>query len=385
MYKGVIMKFRDIYGQQELKAKLVAGVDHERVSHAQMLSGAGGYGTLPLAIAYAQYLNCMNRADGDSCGECPSCRKIEGLAHPDLHFVFPVNTPKGKSGSEKPVSKHFMGQWRSLMSATGGYFNEPMWYEAIEIDNKQGNISTFEADDIIKTLSFKSFEAKYKIVIIWLPERMNAQAANKLLKTLEEPWENTVFIMVSEQPYKLLPTIISRVQNITVPAIDDESMARYLSTRMSVDPDQIPNVCRLAGGDIIEANSIIRGTEEHREYFGMFVQLMRLSYEDRHLELLEWAETAAALGRESQKRLMSYSVRLLRDSYMLTAGMPGISYLYGEEAKFCEKFAPYVNNSNIEQLVSEIELVIRQVGQNGNGRLIFPHFALTVSKLINRV
>lgn len=379
------MRFKDIYGQRELKERLAGGVGHGRVSHAQMFSGAEGYGTLPLAIAYAQYLNCTDRAGGDSCGVCPSCRKIGELAHPDVHFVFPVNNPKGKSGTDKPISKQFMGQWRSAIAATGGYLSEPAWYEAIEIDNKQGIISAFEAEDIIKTLSFKSFEAKYKIVIIWLPERMNVQAANRLLKTLEEPWENTVFLMVSEQPYKLLPTIISRVQNIEVPAVDDDSMALYLSGRMNVEPGQISNVCRLAGGDIIEANAILRGTEENREYFGMFVQLMRLSYEDRHMELLEWAEAAAALGREQQKRLMSYSIRLLRDSYMLTAGMPDISYLYGEEAAFCGKFAPYVNNSNIEQLVAEMEQVIRQIGQNGSGRIIFPHFALTVSKLINRI
>lgn len=379
------MRFADIYGQHELKEKLAGNVLQDRVSHAQILSGPGGFGTMPLAIAYAQYLNCTDRKGCDSCGVCPSCRKIGELAHPDVHFMFPVNSPKGKSSTEKPLSKHFMGQWRSLIHNTGGYINEPMWYEAIEIDNKQGIISAFDAEDIIKTLSFKSFEAEYKIVIIWLPERMNIQAANKLLKTFEEPWKNTVFLLVSEEPYKLLPTIISRVQSIAVHAIDNTSMSGYLSLRMHVDSAEIPAICRLAGGNIIEANNLIRGSEENREHLGLFIQLMRLSYENRHPELLEWADAVAALGRESQKRLMSYSIRLLRDSYMLTAGIPDISYLYGEEAKFCVKFAPFVNNSNIEQLVSEMELVILQIAQNGNARIILPHFALTVSKLINRI
>lgn len=157
----------------------------------------------------------------------PSCRQIAQLAHPDVHFVFPVNTPKGKSSGEKPLSDAFLSQWRRLFEKTGGYFSEPMWYSAIEIDNKQGNISTFEADEIIRKLSFKAFESEYKAVIIWLPERMNTQAANKLLKIIEEPWEKTLFLMVSESPERLLPTILSRMQVVDVPAIADERMAAW--------------------------------------------------------------------------------------------------------------------------------------------------------------
>ena len=277
-----------------------------------------------------------------------------------------------------------MPLWRDQVASTGGYFNEQMWYETIAIDNKQGNISTFEADEIIRALSFKAFESEYKVVLIWLPERMNVQAANKLLKILEEPWEKTLFLMVSEAPDRLLPTIISRTQGVTVPAVPQADMTGWLVERKKLSPADAEKIARLSRGNLLEAERCLEAlaSGESNESFELFVQLMRLSYEDRHLELLEWAETVASLGREEQKRLMSNSIRLLRDSYMLTAGMSEISFLFGREYEFCKKFAPFVNNANIERLVSEMELVIRQVGQNGNPKIIFPHFALTVSKLI---
>ena len=378
------MQFKDVIGQQEVKQRLVGSVDRGRISHAQLFTGDEGVGALPLAIAYAQYLNCPHRHDGDSCGVCPSCHQIGQLAHPDLHFVFPVNTPKGKSSSEKPLSNQFMPLWRDQVASTGGYFNEQMWYATIAIDNKPGNISTFEADEIIRALSFKAFESEYKVVLIWLPERMNVQAANKLLKILEEPWEKTLFLMVSEAPDRLLPTIISRTQGVTVPAVTQADMTGWLVERKKLSPADAEKIARLSRGNLLEAERCLEAlaSGESNESFELFVQLMRLSYEDRHLELLEWAETVASLGREEQKRLMSNSIRLLRASYMLTAGMSEISFLFGREYEFCKKFAPFVNNANIERLVSEMELVIRQVGQNGNPKIIFPHFALTVSKLI---
>lgn len=378
------MQFKDIIGQRPTIERLVRGVDTGRVSHAQLFSGQEGYGPLPLAIAYAQYIHCTNRRKGDSCGECPSCRQIAQLAHPDLHFVFPVNTPKGRSG-EKPLSDRFLPQWRKIVTDTGGYFDEQSWYSAIEIDNKQGNISTQEADEIIRKLSFKSFESEYKIVVVWLAERMNTQAANKLLKILEEPWDKTLFLLLSTSPEQLLPTIVSRTQCVTVPAIDEASLTRYLTARKGMPEADASRVARLSRGDLLEALRCLRHAGESDELFDLFVKLMRLSYEDRHLELLEWAEAVASMGREEQKRLIENSVRLLRDSYMLTAGMESISYLFGREEQFCKKFAPYVNNRNIEPLVAEMERTMRQITQNGNPRIVFPHFALTVSKLINRL
>jgi len=379
------VQFKDIVGQRETIGHPVRGVDSGRIGHAQLFTGDEGFGGLPLAVAYVQYIHCTNRHDGDSCGVCPSCRQIGQLAHPDVHFVFPVNTPKGRSSGEKPLSDRFLPQWRKIFAETGGYFNEPMWYSAIDIDNKQGNISTFEADEIIRKLSFKSFESEYKAVIIWLPERMNVQAANKLLKILEEPWSKTLFLLVSASPDRLLATILSRTQSVAVPGIGTEPLVAYLSSTRGLSAADAQQVARLSRGSVLEAGRILAHGSGEDAHFDLFVRLMRLSYENKHMELLDWAETVASMGREEQKRLMENSIRLIRDSYMLTAGVERIAFLFGREYDFCRKFAPYVHNGNVERIVAEMELVIRQIAQNGNPRIVFPHFALSISKLINRI
>lgn len=380
------MRFADVIGHEDLKRMLAKGVDEGRVSHAQLFSGRPGSGPLPLALAYAQYVNCTDRRDGDSCGVCPSCVKMSALAHPDLHFVFPVNSPKGSGGSQKPLSDTFLPQWRETVASTGGYFDEQQWYGAINIENQQGIISRNEADEIIRKLSFKPFEARNKVMIIWLPEKMRTEAANTILKILEEPWEKTLFIMVSESPEKLLPTIISRTQEVAVPVIGAGAMEAWLSENYGIAASDLHGMARLSGGDILEARRLASGQREsNEEYFDLFTSLMRLSYNDRHMELLEWADGAASMGREQQKKFLEYSIRMLRESYMMNAGMSGITYLWGGELDFCKKFSPFIGNHNIERLVSEIELAIRHIGQNGNPRIIFPHFALSVSKLIVRI
>ncbi len=379
------MLFRDIIGQEEAKRRLVSAADSGRISHAMLFTGRSGYGVLPLMIAYAQYINCTARGGGDSCGECPSCKQMASLAHPDVHYVFPVNNPTGKSSSEKPVSDLFIRPWRELVLSTGGYFDEAEWYAAIGIDNKQGNISRHEAEEITRKLSFKAFESEYKIVIMWLPERMNIQAANALLKILEEPWEKTLFLMGCEAPGMLLPTILSRTQSFEVGGIDERSLSCVLEAQGPADPDTAARMARLSGGDLLTARAKLSSDDEGDEAFDLFVELMRLSYEDKHLELMTWAENMSAMGREEQKRTVQRFVELLRESYMLCAGMDSISTLAGKQYAWCRKFAPYVNNTNIESLVAETELVLRHLLQNGNQRIIFTHYALTVSKMIRRI
>lgn len=379
------MKFSEVIGHDQLKRMLVRSVDEGRISHAQLFTGRSGYGALPLALAYAQYVNCTGRADGNSCGECPSCRKISGLAHPDLHFVFPVNSSK-EGSSQKAGSDNFLPQWRELFGATGGYFDEPMWFTAINIENKQAIISRAEADAVVRKLSLKAFEAAYKVMIVWLPERMRPEASNALLKILEEPWERTLFLLVSEEPERLLPTILSRTQQVSVPGISRGDVEAYLTGNMSLAAERATEISRLAVGSITEARRLAadEGEGGARDYFDMFAQLMRLSYNDRHMELLEWGEGAASLGREDQKRFLLYSASMLRDSYMMNAGMDEITYLSGNELAFGRNFSPFIGNHNIEKLVAEMETAIRQVTQNGNPRIIFPHLALAVSKLIIR-
>ena len=381
------MRFRDITGQDELKAHLVQSIDSGRISHAQLFTGVAGAGTLPMAIAYVQYLNCSNRHDGDSCGECPSCRKIAALAHPDLHFVFPVNK-QGKKSGEVVRSDDFIEDWREIVESTGGYFSAQEWFDRLDLGKTlKGMISAKETDEIIRKLSFKSFEAEYKTMIIWLPETMNEEAANKILKILEEPWDKTLFILVTERADRLLQTIISRTQEVAVPRLKPEVLEQVVRSAGESDEAKVRNVARLANGDLCELRRLMAGATDdvRHESFEMFCSLMRFSYNDRHLELITWAEEIAQLTREQQLSFLRHSARLLRESYIMHAGAFGATYLWGEEAAFCNKFAPFIGSRNIEPLIGEIETAMAQIGQNGNPKIVFTHFALTVSKYIARL
>ncbi len=343
------MKFSDIQNQSEVVAHLRRSVDEGRVSHAQMFVGNPMAGGLPLAVAYAQYLNCTNRQGGEPCGVCPSCRKMEELVHPDIHFIYPVARPTGWKSTNPPISDDFLPQFRELFKRTDGYFDERMWYDELGFENQQVIISRHEADEIVRKLSFKSFEATYKIVIVWLPESMRTEAANVLLKILEEPWERTIFLLVAHHTEQMLSTILSRTQQTILP---------YLTPR--------------------------RTESEADEQFEAFSALMRLCYSNKHLDMFEWVESMVASGREAMKRFLEYSVSMLRESYLKTAGLGEISYLSGAEEGFIAKFAPFITSENIEALVGECETALRDISQNGNPRIVFTHFALTISKLIGK-
>ena len=380
------MKFSEIIGHDDLKRRLRQQIDAGRVSHAQLFTGLAGYGTLPLALAYVQYLFCPNRHAGDSCGECPSCRQIEALAHPDLHFVFPVNKREKRSG-EVVTSDLFIEKWREIWHEKRGVFSAEEWYERLDLGKTmKGLITAKESEEIIRKLQFKSYSSEYKAMIIWLPEAMNQEAANKILKILEEPWEKTLFILVSERPELLLQTIISRTQEVSVPRIDVATL-REVAIAEGKSPEEALNMARLAGGSLLELGELMRGESDEMRHqcFELFTRLMRLSYNDKHLELFEWADDMTALTREGQRQFFLHSVRLLRESYMLHAGLGKISYLWGEEAQFCAKFAPFIGNQNIEALISEIERAMLQIAQNGAPRIVFTHFALAVSKMINHL
>lgn len=380
------MKFSDIIGHDDLKRRLAQQIDAGRISHAQLFSGLAGYGTLPLALAYVQYLFCPNRHAGDSCGVCPSCQQVASLAHPDLHFVFPVNKREKKSG-EVITSDMFLDLWRTTWREKGGIFTAEEWYERLDLGKTmKGLITAKESEEIIRKLQFKSFSSEYKAMIIWLPETMNQEAANKILKILEEPWEKTLFILVSERADLLLQTIISRTQEVTVRGIDNATLER-IALSQGKSEVEARNMARLAKGSILELEALMRGEsdEARHQYFELFCALMRLSYNDKHLELIEWAEEMTTLTREAQRQFFINAVRLLRESYMLHAGLGSISYLWGEEADFCRKFAPFIGNQNIEILVEEIETAMMEIAQNGAPRIVFTHFALAVSKQINRL
>ncbi|MFR9620046.1 MAG: DNA polymerase III subunit delta [Rikenellaceae bacterium] len=381
------MRFAEIIGHEELKRALRNSVGSGRIPHAQLFTGNMGCGALALALAYVQYINCTNRNATDSCGECASCRQIEQLAHPDLHIVMPVNK-QGKKSGEAVMSATFIPRWRELMAATRGYLSPERWYEALDLGKTlKGAISAREADEVVKRLSFKSFSQGYKAMIIWLPEMMNEQAANKLLKILEEPWDRTLFILVSERPETLLSTIISRTQLTAIGQIEEWAMMQYAAQQGVAEEAQQRSYARLAAGNLLEMQRILGGGEDQqrRVMFDHFTSLMRLSYNDKHLELMGWAEEMAQLSRSEQLGFMKYSLALLRDAYIRHAGVGVLSETWGGEAEFCTKFAPFIGNHNIEPLVAQIELAVEQLTQNANPTILFTHFALTVSRMINKI
>ena len=382
------MKFSDIIGQQTLKEHLVRSVDSGRISHAQLFNGIAGAGTLPLAVAYVQYIYCRNRQNGDSCGVCPSCQQIAQLSHPDLHFVYPVNK-QGKKSGEVVISsaREFVDKWRDIFNQSGGYFNAQQWFESLNLGKTlKGVITAKESEEIIRRLGFKSFESEYKTMIIWLPETMNEEAANRILKILEEPWDKTLFILVTEHADRLLKTIISRTQEVTVPRLAVEDLLP-IALQSESDTIKAQNIARLACGDIIELRRLLGQSDDEirSDNFEAFCAVMRLSYNDKHLELMNWADDVAQLSRERQKAMLADFSRLLREAYMIHAGLAEASYLWGEEAAFCSKFAPFIGSQNVEPILEQIESALRQINQNGNPRIVFTHFALAVSKYIQRL
>ncbi len=311
---------------------------------------------------------------------------MKDLAHPDLHIVMPVNK-QGKKAGEVVLSDDFIALWRKKMAATGGYLHAEEWYEAMDLGKTlKGVISAREADEVIKRLSFKSFTSGYKAMVIWLPEMMNEQAANKLLKILEEPWDKTLFIMVSEKPEVLLPTILSRAQQLAVPQIELPVLESYAAKNGVTEPTQQQSYAHLAAGDILELKRLLsgEGRGQRAEFFELFTRLMRLSYNDKHLELMGWAEDMAQLTRADQLGMLKYSLTLIREAYIRNAGLKNICYTWGDEANFCTKFAPFIGNENIEFLIEQIEEAIGQITQNANPTILFTHFALLVSKQIKR-
>ena len=382
------MRFADVIGQHALKEHLARSVDSGRISHAQLFTGISGAGTLPLAVAYAQYIHCRNRQGGDSCGVCPSCKQIEALSHPDLHFIFPVNK-QGKKSGEVVIStaREFVDLWREMWDKSGGYFSPRDWFDAMNLGKTlKGVISAKESEEIIRRLGFKSFESEYKIMIIWLPETMNEEAANRILKILEEPMGKTLFILVSERSDLLLSTITSRTQEVAVPRLSVADLLP-IAQQSQTDATKAQNIARLAAGDLLELRRLLGEADDTiaRENFEAFCSLMRLSYNDKHLELMNWADEVAQLSRERQRGMLSDFSRLLREAFMLHAGLESVSYLWGEEADFCRKFAPFIGSQNIEPIIEQIESVVRQINQNGNPRIVFTHFALAVSKHIKRL
>ncbi|HKI87483.1 MAG TPA: hypothetical protein VKA38_00555 [Draconibacterium sp.] len=374
------MFFKDVIGQQEVKKRLIRSVTEERISHAQLFSGPEGTGNLALAIAYAQYISCHNRTETESCGTCPSCHKYQKLAHPDLHFAFPVfNSPKIKN----PVSDDFLKEWREMVHQNP-YFNLIQWLSFIDAGNAQGLIYERESDSIYKKLNLKSFEAEFKVMIIWLPEKMHISCANKLLKLIEEPPNKTLFLLVSEDEEAIISTIRSRAQLIKVPFIDNASVKEALSNVEGADETLVVDAAHLANGNYIEALEYLNPGEDNQFYLLKFQEMMRFAYKREVLELITWADEMATIGREKQKSFFSFALRLIREYFMMNIKRSNLVYLNHDEKEWGKRFAPFINERNIIPFSKEFELGIKHISMNGNPRIIFLDTALRMVRLIKR-
>lgn len=368
------MYMKDIIGQNEAKQHLLTLVHEARVPHAMLLYGPSGSGKLPLAIAFARYLTCDHPGTDDACGHCPSCLMMNKLAHPDVHFAFPVI--KKKSGRDT-VSADYLDQWRQQLLDTP-YFDLPMWLARIGTENQQAQIFVSESDEIQRALSLKPSRGKYKIMIIWLPEKMNAECGNKLLKLLEEPPAHTVFLMVSEAADTLMPTLVSRMQRFRLPPLPEEDIANMLTSRYMLSAEDSLEIAHLSEGSVITAVGNIRLGEERRMFFELFTSLMRLAYARRLKELKAWSEQVAALGRERQKNFLDYCEQMLRENFIYNFHHPEMNYMAREEKQFAVRFAPFINERNVTGIFNELQEAARHIEQNANPKIVLFDFVLKI-------
>ncbi|MEG1748796.1 MAG: DNA polymerase III subunit delta [Tannerellaceae bacterium] len=374
------MYFKDIIGQEEIKQRLIRSAETGVVPHAQLFAGQSGAGAFPLALAYARYLNCSNRSATDSCGHCPSCLKYNELAHPDLHFVFPIISKKEK---KKEVCDDYLTEWRAFLKGHP-YFDIDGWMEYIEAGNSQALIYSKESDEIVHKLNLRIYEATYRILLVWLPEKLHITCANKMLKIIEEPPANTVILMVSEAPDQIIGTILSRAQRINIRAIQTEAIATAMTTRFGLSPEDAKQVAHLAGGSFIKAVEAISLGEENKYFLEQFKMMMRNSWSRNVKGMKEMADQLAGIGRERQKNFLAYCQHLIRENFMYRFQEPALNYMSLDEAGFAQKFAPFVNERNVIDIMEELAKAERHVTQNVNAKMVFFDLSLRLTVLIKR-
>ncbi len=385
------MKFSDIVGQKSLIDKLRKNIESGRVAHAQLFEGDTGFGSLALALAYIQYLNCTNRTNGDSCGTCPSCVKIASLQHPDLNFVFPVNKSDeavNLSKNSQAVSDNFIALWRkfALSCSPQMYFTPSQWYSAIKLNSKtiQPMINKREADLILEKLVLRPIDSKYSMFIIWLPEKMNEAAANTLLKQFEEPVGNSLFIFVTEDSSKIIKTILSRTQQTKIPPITLSELEKYILDKYSnLTQQDATTLARVSEGSIIKLEKSLNSDQSSELWFEVFKDLMRNCYLNKHLKLLSWVDDYVELPRDESEKFFVNSIEVLRYSYLQNMGVGELNISLNSQRDFISKFFPYINSSNIEQLIEQFERAAFHLSRNGNAKIVMTHFALSVTKLVN--
>lgn len=384
------MLFSEIIGHKELKNRLIETVLEGRISHTLLFYGPEGAENLHLSIAYAQFISCTNRQTdtndpdliADSCGECPSCKKYQNLAHPDLNFIYPVaNTKEFKS---KPISSMFINYWREILADNQMYISEREWYEKIGIDNKQGRIGVDDANEINNIASKTPYESPYTVVIIWLAEKLYHAAAPKLLKILEEPPENTLFFLLTHNTDAILKTILSRTQKIKLYRHSDQEIHDYLERYFNIDPAKLDYVVNLAEGNFKNVFPLLNQSSDNDLYFDQFRELMLYAYGNNFQKMKESSTNIANWGREKTKGFLINGLRIVRLCVLFELGNNHLLRATAKEYDFIQKFSKFVNASNAEEISEEITMAIKHIGRNGNAKIIMLDFALKMVVIFSR-
>jgi DNA polymerase-3 subunit delta' len=375
------MNFSEILGHEHLKNHLIKSTDNGRVSHAQLFIGKEGSGVLPMAIAYAQYILCSSSEDKTACAI-----KCSKLMHPDLHFAFPVaSNDKIKS---KPVSNNFLEEWRHFIANTP-YGNVFEWLQSLGIENKQGQIGVDEAEEIVKALKLKSYEGGYKIMIIWMAETMNTTASNKLLKLLEEPPEKTVFLLIAENEEQIITTIKSRCQILHFPLLSEADIVKGLIEIEGTDPPIAENIAQQADGNFNKALHLLHNNHSDEQFEVWFVTWVRAAFKAKGnaaviQELIEWSDTIAKTGRETQKRFLNYCLQFFRQAMLLNYNADELVFLEPNATGFqLEKFAPFIHSGNIIDINTELNDAIYHIERNGNAKIILLDLSIKLTRLLH--
>jgi DNA polymerase-3 subunit delta' len=368
------MQFKEIVGQENIKQQLIQTVAENRISHAQLFLSSEGSGALPLAIAYAQYINCLDKQTDDSCGVCSSCRKYERYIHPDLHFSYPFFASK-----DVRTAVDVLEEWRSMLLADA-YFDMDIWRSKLSAENKQANINIAECHDIIKKLSYKAFEAETKVLIMWLPEYLDKEG-NSLLKIIEEPPQNTLFILVANNQEQILSTLLSRTQIVKIPKLSHATIETYLMDGHGLPENQATEYSFLADGNLIEAKSLVANT--HNENADKFAEWLRMGYGNRVLDLTVFVEQAATWGRENQKNFLKYGISFLRECSLLLSGADELVKLPARALETAKKLSTHVLDLNMaDAIIAELEKAHYHIERNANPKILFLDVSLQLVKII---
>ena len=373
------MKFSDILGNEQAVDRVRQLIDSDRLPHALLLHGEPGVPKLALARVMAQYLHCTNRHDGEPCGKCPSCKQHESFNHTDTFYSFPYWR---KDKNSEATCDDFLDHWREFLADNPIVEDYQHWLEVLKNENSQPSILVKESGNILRKMSMSSFTAKYKASIIWLPEKLEEKAANKLLKLIEEPYDDCKFILVSDNAKGILPTIFSRVQRVEMRRLGVQQVADFLAQQYGIDPQDALAVAAPSDGNVIQAIHSLQEGNEGQEFHQYFVELMRLAYMRNLGKLKTWSERVAEMKREKSRRFLAYAARQVRENFVYNLRHPELNYLTREEQQFSTRFAPYINENNVEQMYEQFRLAAEHIAGNGNAKIALFDMAVRITILI---